>query len=505
MWLQLTNAHTKVLRAAPEEKAWLKDFLRFDDGKAAYRKGAKETISLYNEYTDTFPSGLLSMTLKELRDRGLPFKAEVMDARKRTGDPDTECDLSFLREYQQESVRIVQKRTRGILWLPTAAGKTQIAVGIVKSIPSARWLFLVNQADLVHQGKARYEKITGEEAGIIGDGEYKIGEKLTCATFQTLFSKISKPNSAGFGEVVTFLRSVTGVIVDEAHTLAAGTFWRVLSMLPNAYWRIGLSGTPLARTDKRSILVLAAIGDVIHRIQPQTLIDLGYLSLPSIKMLRLKQAVSEGNGITYQQFRRKYIVDSRARNAAVLEAVDKVEKPALVFVREIKHGRVLRKLLAQRGYKTEFVFGADEVTKRQLLIKQLEQRKLDVIVCSNVFTTGVDIPSLAGGVNASGGKSPIETLQRLGRGLRVVDGKSTFDWYDIFDTGYKYLDEHTAERADTYRAEGYQVVEVQSITAQALADQAALQAKLDKAEGKRGARKLTEIDFSFNASDLAEV
>lgn len=512
MWIQLTNAYCKVINAKPEEKEWLQSFLQFDDGKAQYRKGARQQISLYNAFADTFPSGLLSMVVREIRERAVSepnsvaarIKPEIMDARKRPGDPlgDDEWDHSFLRDYQFEAVKLVHKRTRGILWHPTAAGKTQTAVGTVISLPSAKWLFLVNQADLVHQAKARYEKITGAKAGIIGDGELDFSDTFTAATFQTLFSRISKPGSKGYAEILAFLDSITGLIVDEAHTVAAGTFWRVISLLKNAYWRVGLSGTPLARTDKRSVLVLAAIGDIIQRILPQTLIDAGYLSLPSIKMIRLKQVVSEGANITYAQFRRKYIVDSRARNAAIVEAVDKVEKPALVFVREIKHGRILRKVLQQRGFNVEFVFGKDEVSRRQFLIKQLEQQKLDVIVCSNVFTTGVDIPSLAGGVNASGGKSPIETLQRLGRGLRVVDGKSTFDWYDIYDTGFKYLDEHTEERVDTYRAEGYEVLESNSTTGQHMANEAALQAKMDKALNKKGAKKLTEVDMSFDIGSL---
>ncbi len=490
MWIQLTNSKCKVIRATEEDKAWLRDFLQFDDGKAKYRKGAKVAISLYSDTTDSFPSGLLSLVIDEAKKLKTPFKVEVGDARIKPCEPDLTVDLSNLRDYQLEAVRIAQKRTRGILWLPTGAGKTQIAIGLVQSTP-CKWLFAVDQADLVHQTAARYAKITGKQAGIIGDGEWKPGEELTCATFQTLYRRLTDPKCQ------EFLASIDGVIVDEAHTLPAVTFWHVLQRLSKAYYRIGLSATPLSRSDKRSVLTVAGLGGVIYRVTPQFLIERGYLSLPVIKMMEVKQRVDPDSATSYPALRRKYVLDSKVRNAAILEAVQSVEKPALVFIQEIRHGKVLTKMLRAQGYNVELVYGEDEVNRRQTLIESLERGDLDIIVCSSVFTKGVDIPQLRGGVNAAGGKSIISTLQKLGRGMRVVDGKSVFDWYDFYDSGHKWLGEHSEERLRTYESEGYTVHRMQSLAAAAMAAQVATEKVT-----KRKKPDLLTADFGGYDADL---
>ena len=488
MLIQLGNLRSKVEAATPEELKWLQDFLQFEDAAARFRPGAQAQIGLYVPHNRTFPSGLLSSVVREVKTQNLPFSIEVLDARHRPGEPDITTDMSYLRDYQLDSVHAVWKRTRGILWLPTGAGKTTIAVGCVHSIPG-NWLFCVNQTDLILQAAERYESVLGEKPGIIGDSEWRPDPKqrFTAATMQTLHARLSKP------ETQKFLAGITGLIVDEAHTLPAGTFWRVASLMPNAYWRVGLSGTPLARSDRRSVLVIAGIGDIIHRVEPQLLIERGYLSRPDIKMIQLRQTVPD-HSLTYPEFRRRYVIDSKARNAAVMEAVDKVDKPALVFFNEKRHGRILKALCEARKWETAFVDGNDETSVRRSLIKQLEAGRKEVIVCSNVFTTGVDIPTLRGGVNAAGGKSPIQTLQRLGRGLRVVDGKTSFDWWDIADSGYKYFNSHTEERINAYRVEGYPVQFVPSIAGQLLADKDAKEAKQHKASIKN--MKLSEIDFA---------
>ncbi len=487
MLLTLGNLRCKVETATAEELAWLQGFLQFDDAAARYKPGAKAQIGLFVPHNRTFPSGLLSSVVREVKLQNLPYKIEVLDARHRPSDPVLDTDLSYLREYQLDSVHAVWKRTRGILWLPTGAGKTTIAVACVHSIPG-NWLFCVNQTDLVMQAAERYEAVLGEKAGIIGDTVWKPdpNRRFTAATMQTLHARIMKP------EVQAYLKTIDGLIVDEAHTLPAGTFWRTASLMPNAYWRVGLSGTPLARSDSRSVLVIAGLGDIIHRVEPQLLIDLGFLSRPDIKMMQLRQKVAEPE-ISYPEFRRKYVIDSKARNAAVMEAVDKVDKPALVFFNEIRHGKILRKLCESRHWETAFVDGKDETAVRRSLIKQLEAGRKEVIVCSNVFTTGVDIPSLRGGVNAAGGKSPIQTLQRLGRGLRVVDGKNSFDWWDMADSGHRYFNTHTEERINAYKIEGYPVQFVPSIAGQLLADTAAREAKQHKQAIKN--MRLADIDF----------
>jgi len=62
-------------------------------------------------------------------------------------------------------------------------------------------------------------------------------------------------------------------------------------------------------------------------------------------------------------------------------------------------------------------------------------------------------------VIASGGKSVIAALQRIGRGMRTNNGaKSTFKVYDILDLGVPSLEKHSRRRMNTYVRESYETV-----------------------------------------------
>jgi late competence protein required for DNA uptake (superfamily II DNA/RNA helicase) len=162
------------------------------------------------------------------------------------------------------------------------------------------------------------------------------------------------------------------------------------------------------------------------------------------------------------------IVRSRERNVAVVEAVRRAAKPCLVFVQQIKHGRHLEERLRRAGVAVEFVWGKDDTRERRAAIERLVRSQSEVLVCNVIFQEGIDIPSLASVVVATGGASPVAAIQRIGRGMRVdaVTGKSTFEVWDFADqgcgcdgahTGCRWIERHARERAKAYRAEGFEV------------------------------------------------
>lgn len=473
MIVLLTNLKVSLVgEATAAERKFLRATLSFEDKTARFTGAAQSQLSLFNVVTNTFPAGLLSLVMRTAAKSSPPVRIEYADKRARPCEADREYDATFLPEfqphgsrplrgYQHDAVRAVWERTRGVLQLPTGAGKTTIAVAIVRSL-ATRWLFVVDAYHLVTDAANRYREMTGEECGVIGDSEWSTG-RVTFATFQTLSARIDRP------EVKEFLASVRGVIVDECHTVAADTFWNVMQALPHAYYRVGLSGTPLSRTDSKSILVTAALGSVIYKITPGELTALGYLAMPKITMLEVEQV--GGWNMHYSRFRTLTVVKSPRRNAAVMEAIERVAKPALVFIKEIDHGRFLLKQVHERtGLRAKLVHGEHEVPVRKQAVAALERRDIDFIICSSVFTKGIDIPFLEGGVNAAGGESEIDAIQRLGRGLRVTATKTTFDWIDIADTGHVWLARHTDSRKQAYIEAGYTPIREVSLAALKVVD-----------------------------------
>lgn len=453
MRIEVDCALSRVVEATPAEREWLRTYLTFNDPQARFTNG-NPIVELVNPIDETFPSGYAGKVRKagatrtHLSGRLDPINVELVDVRK-PPPARVPVDVSYLRDYQQQAVEAALSRTRGLIQMPTGSGKSVTAAAIMASVP-CRWLVLVPQSDLLEQFAAHIRQRVGEEPGIIGDGEWR-AERITVATFQTLSRRMSKARDR---RAYDFMKSVQGMIVDEAHSVAAGTFGFVLSKAVNAYYRLGISATPLDRTDKKSIFVLAQLGGIIHKTSSAELRARGYLADATVRMVRVEQG---SNAPTWPGVYGECVTRSKVRNAAVTEMAVKAAKPGLVFVSHVKHGQNLVGLIRKAGLRAELVWGEDDTDERRKAIKDLVEGRLDVIVCSNVFAQGVDIPSLASVVNAAGGQSVILTLQRLGRATRVTKDKTTFQAWDVLDDGNRYLAKHGRARKDVYEREGFTV------------------------------------------------
>ncbi len=453
MRVEVDCAFARVTHYTADEMEWLCSYLTFADPQARFTNG-NPIVELVNRIDNTFPSGYAGKVKKaaatRTRPNGLlaPIDVELIDVRQKP-PARVSVDLSYLRDYQRQAVETALARSRGLIQMPTGSGKSVTAAGIIASIP-CRWLVLVPQSDLLEQFAGHIRTRLGEEPGIIGDGHWN-PQRITVATFQTLSRRMSKAKDRAAYE---FMRSVQGIIVDEAHQCASGTFSFVLNHARNAYYRLGISATPLDRSDKKSIFVLAQLGGIIHKTSSAELRARGYLADATIRMVRVEQG---SNAPTWPGVYGECVTRSKIRNQVVAQMAAKAAKPALVFVSHVKHGQNLLGLVKKQGLRAELVWGEDDTDERRKAIVDLVSGKLDVIVCSNVFAQGVDIPSLASVVNAAGGQSVILTLQRLGRATRVTADKKTFEAWDVLDDGNRYLAKHGKARKDVYDREGFTV------------------------------------------------
>ncbi len=459
MRLTAEQVYTRIAEATDAEREWLDGYLTFSIEtfvRAGRRtKHVTQDVHLFNARRDRFPAGLLPLVRRRAPEAG--FKVEVDDHRLAPCAVREDADLGWLRDYQREAVSRAAHGARGILWLATGAGKTEIVAGLTRAVP-CRWLFIVHRTNLARDAAERIERRTGERCGMIDADNFTV-ERVTCCTFQTLTRMLSGQSDRVTREdAVRLMARWDGVMVDEAHTIPAKTFYAALMAIPNAHWRIGLSGTPLARGDRKSIYTIAAIGPVLMRVSAAELIARGFLSRPIIRMLAVEQAVSKP---TYQGYYGEAVVRSTARNRAVIEVAMRAHKPCMVFVRQLKHGTHLAKLLASTGLQTKFVNGKATIEARQAAVERLERTDLDVIVTTAVFQEGVDVPGLRSVVLADAGKSVIALLQKIGRGMRRTDIKSTFEVWDILDLngigGKKWLENQARQRAKSYTAEGHEV------------------------------------------------
>lgn len=453
MKLRRENVRCYLLPATPAtERAWLREYLTIDTGRRNHTDGTPVTYGLHHDLSDSFPSGYFPLVRDAARNMG--FQVEVEDTRAPRLVPDASVDISWLRRDQREAVEAVERLRRGVIKLPTGAGKTEVAVALGLRLP-APMLFLVDSVDLMEQAAARWEKRTGLAAGRFGDGQHTTGARFTSGTFATMRLAL------GTKQGKALLRSFRVLVVDECHGLPADTHYATASACREADYRVGLSATPFAGDPVRAATLTGLLGPIIYEVSTQELTSAGVIAKARVVLVKHSHVSAAEQ---WHEAYRECVVEDTDRNAKVVSIARRCPKPALVFVRSVEHGKELLRLLQRAGLRAEFMYGAKASGARATAAQRLMRNDLDVIVCNAIWYKGVDLPALASAVNAAGGASDIDTLQRLGRGTRVVRNsagevvKGAFEYFDIFDTGHPWTEKHSRNRRGAYREEGHEVV-----------------------------------------------
>lgn len=388
-----------------------------------------------------------------------------------------------LRDYQYNAIKKAFLNEQADTWFPrgviahsTGAGKTRIAAAMIQmaKVPT---LFLTNQTYLVTQTFKAFNEL---EVGGLALTEDKKGnlsrfsqgytnssnEDTLICTVQSLMSWAMnrKKKSDRLIDKEEYIRkrlaSIQQIFIDEAHQIGASKdhgnlFVQALQLMPNAYMRWGLTATPFLREEYHDWLLEGYTGSVIDRIKTKELIEKGYLAMPDITMFRCPatKIVKE-----WPECYDLGIVCNEARNKKIIDLYNGGLGPTLIFVERVTHANILNELANRRGLRLPIMTGEMESFDRTILIDDLRNGRVKGIV-STVADQGVDIPELQILINAGGGKSERDVIQKIGRGSRLAHNKSTFKLYDFIDTFPDSLYRQSLIRKKTYLSEGYTVKE----------------------------------------------
>ena len=440
-----------------EEPTLLRSILTFETKQwvPRMRQFVPAKLSMLDERRMTFPIGHTPTVRMLFSQEGKTVT--VTSARKRPGgDPNFKVldDLGKVpRPFQRAAIEKVMTRSFGIVKAPLGSGKTLCAVGCMASQPDINWVVFCPKDTLVDQMAAEYEAALAEKPGVIKQGCFK-PKKVTILTFSQARSK--------WDQVLPILEKANGIIVDEVHTGSAESHLKAIRACKNAYYRIGFSATPLDRSDEKSILAIGEFGPIAYEISTTELMDLGYVAKPKIKFVSFLHA-DDGKAARYSEpaaLYRHCIVKNNSRNELLAQVALKASKPSILFVLRNEHVNMVHERLSSAGISAAAVDQRTHPERRQEIISKTRKGEYDVIVASSVFNDGVNIPELASVIVATGYKSTIATLQRLGRGARITEGKTEFEVWDIGDTG-AFGSKHTQARDKAYQREGYETQFIQ--------------------------------------------
>jgi superfamily II DNA or RNA helicase len=326
---------------------------------------------------------------------------------------------------------------RGVVVLPTGAGKTVVALMAVERL-AVRTLVVVPTIELLGQWQAALRDRLGlpdAAVGVVGGGR-RAPSDLTVITFDSAAMPARRLDGYGL------------LIVDEAHHLPA-THYRRIAAKVQAPYRLGLSATP-ERADGRHRDLDALLGPVVfHRLPADLLqerhiadyverrvyVDLSpveesryELLMAEFRMYLARQPLPPGPDF-FGTLVRRAAHDPAAR--AALQAHHQARLIALNA--EAKIDRIAELLARHRDDKV-LIFAQYtapvEAISRRLLIPAITYRtdprerrailtafragRYSKLVTGRVLNEGVDVPDANVAIVASGSSVPREYIQRLG-------------------------------------------------------------------------------------------
>ena len=427
----------------------LSENLRYEKKANRYTKASygKQYLKLFNRRFNTFPSGLLYLVEHVLQQEGIEYEVkETVPKASPRGDMLGEIEESLpytFRKSQWDAIVSCIHNKGGIVESPTASGKSLMIASLIKryALPTVILVFNINQATTVKKELSLldipYTQISGSD-GVKKFLKHPWKKSVVIITAKTLYKhKKALENDLSEAELL---------IIDEVHKVAAKTHYAA-AMSVFAPLRFGFTATPSGRTDNADLKVRGVVGRTIYRIENKELTETGVIAEGKCTFYKVHNTVS---GDDWSYLLEHGIVRNSVRNDTIVSLVKK-HKDALILilVSRIIHGDLLNILLTAEGVSCVFAHGSESIEDREHKINLLKEEEISCLIMSPFGSTGIDIPNANVLIMAGGGISFIETVQKVGRGLRR--GKTgELKLYDFMDCGSSVLSKHSIQRKKIY-------------------------------------------------------
>ncbi len=400
------------------------------------------------------------------------------------------------RYYQDAAIRAVFEKIaratvraeppRALLSLATGAGKTFIAVNLLKRIAESgeplKALFICDRDELRTQASGAFQNVFGSDAAPVSASQNQKNARVLIATYQTL-DVASDDADANFLTANYPPNYFTHIVIDECHRSAWGKWSQVLTRNPNAV-QVGLTATPRQLTGDGSQEATADaqvsadnvrhFGDPVYEYEIGQGIEDGYLAACEIHRSHIN---IDGVGIALADLRQRNPIDANTGQPVSDDQLktlyergdferglllpDRVRAMcADLFGQLLEHGSPEQKTIifcvrdrhaddvatamnnlyaawcAENGIDPmqHYAFKCTAASDGNDYLADLRGSGSDYFVATTVdlLTTGVDVPVLQNVVFFKYIRSPIAFYQMIGRGTRIdIDsGKLMFRVYD---------------------------------------------------------------------------
>ena len=392
--------------------------------------------------------------LSFVRDLGFPREfAGFLQARR---DPVLEVDgppcLPPLHDFQRRIAdnlkTMIARRSgvRGLLSLPTGAGKTRVAVqAIIEAINQGypKLILWVAQTDeLCEQAVQTWSfvwRATGPQQGLCINRLWAANEAERGSDIQVVVATISKLQGCFADPAYDWLKEAECLIVDEAHGSTTPAFtalleWQGITRGATRCPLVGLTATPFrGRSEEETLRLVRRYGE--YRLDKGTLGDDPYASLQRMGVIsRVKHVLLDGVEIQLTEGERSLLEQTSKlpasaedrlglnskRNKVLLDSIKNLpaDWPALLFATSVDHAQTMAALLSLEGISAAPISATTEPAVRRHYIDEFRAGKIRVLTNYDVLAQGFDAPAVRAVYVARPTFSPNRYQQMIGRGLR---------------------------------------------------------------------------------------
>lgn len=330
--------------------------------------------------------------------------------------------MSELREYQISSISKLREsmgkgNKRIVLYLPTGAGKTRVAVEIIRKaqIKRKKVAFICNRIELVKQTSAVFEK-AGVLHGIVqGSNSVDVGSDITVCSINTVARR--------------GLPDCDIIIIDECHGVPGSEAYKTLITKYSALPVIGLTATPFTKgmgefTPKLNgpLFQDLIVGETIS-----ALIDLGHLV--DVEIYAPSEPDLSGVRTVAGDYDKKQLgeaVDKAPLIGNIVENYIKLAmgKRAIVFATNVSHSQHVVEEFIANGIPAKHVDGYMDDEERRPIIDAFKAGEFSVLSNCSLLSEGFDCPETEAIILARPTKSLNRFIQMVGRALRPFDEKT---------------------------------------------------------------------------------
>lgn len=467
----LVERSGNLIRVTPAYKAVLAQRLYYDrrDQQGPGRKAVITPVYLFQEENGSLvvPAGLTRRVVQALRECNI--EVVYNDLRSSTlGEPVYE-NLDLLRELQPDVITTLVVNDMCQIEAPTGLGKSFLIRQIPKLWPLARIIITSPFSGIIRQTYAELKEVFPQSVGMIGDGKYEPGRRITCALTQSL-AKCDLPNA----DIIIF---------DEVHRAAAPATAENLAVAQKARM-YGFSANATGRSDKADLETEAMFGPPLIRISYQEGQATG--NIAPMRVLVMPCETLPHVDCSDATLERWCLWRNDSRNNLVKEALDLVfakysnDLQVLITVAKVEHAVHLAQLLpdfalvyAQMDGDKRLRWERDGFLKpnvhpitsevREQMREDFASGKLRRVIATGVWGTGMDFPGLDCVVRADAQSGEIASTQLSGRATRVKgqktlrspDGKEFGIVIEFNDAFNKTLNNRFKRRMAIYRKKGW--------------------------------------------------